>query len=96
MRSWGHDGAAWGAQGLAQKVELVEPCCNLSARLSAPRCRRPPPGDSDYRLPALLLCDLERPGVGGAGAPGAGVWVVEAGPDYLCLGGDNKLYQVRG
>ncbi|PSC72530.1 DEAD-box ATP-dependent RNA helicase chloroplastic isoform B [Micractinium conductrix] len=43
-------------------------------------------GDRDYRLPALLLCDLER------GA--TGVWVVEPGPDYLCLGADNKLYQV--
>lgn len=42
-------------------------------------------GDRDYRLPALLLCDLER------GA--TGVWVVEPGPDYLCLGADNKLYQ---
>ncbi|PRW05688.1 DEAD DEAH box helicase, partial [Chlorella sorokiniana] len=44
-------------------------------------------GDSDYRLPALLLCDLE---IGNS----SGVWVVEAGPDYLCLGADNKLYQV--
>jgi hypothetical protein len=43
-------------------------------------------GDSDYRLPALLLCSLER----GSG----GVWVVEPGPDFLCLGADNKLYQV--
>lgn len=24
-----------------------------------------------------------------------GVWIAEAGPDYLCLGADNKLYQVR-
>lgn len=44
-------------------------------------------GDSDYRLPALLLCDLER--------GSSGVWVVEAGPDFLCLGADNKLYQAR-
>ncbi|KAL4443480.1 hypothetical protein ABPG75_011217 [Micractinium tetrahymenae] len=43
-------------------------------------------GDSDHRLPALLLCNLER--------GTTGVWVVEAGPDYLCLGADNKLYQV--
>lgn len=52
-----------------------------------------PAADSDYRLPALLLCDLERPSGGGAGS---GVWVVEAGPDFLCLGADNKLYQVGG
>ncbi|KAI3428051.1 hypothetical protein D9Q98_006436 [Chlorella vulgaris] len=42
--------------------------------------------DSDYRLPAMLLCDLER--------GSTGVWVVESEPDYLCLGADNKLYQV--
>lgn len=55
-----------------------------------PKMKSCPPlcaGDSDYRLPALLLCNLE---IGN----GSGVWVVEAGPDYLCLGADNKLYQV--
>ena len=33
-----------------------------------------------------MLCNLER------GA--SGVWVIEPGPDYLCLGADNRLYQV--
>lgn len=58
-------------------------------KLTAPRFVLPASAaDTDYRLPALLLCDLERQGP-------AGVWVVEAGPDFLCLGADNKLYQAR-
>lgn len=64
-----------------QHSSLLNPAASGTCPLLAPA------GDSDYRLPALLLCDLER----GSG----GVWVVEAGPDYLCLGADNRLYQVR-
>lgn len=62
--------------------------CACPASRSLPPLPWPPPAaDSDYRLPALLLADLSVRST-------HGVWVLEAGPDYLCLGADNKLYQV--
>ena len=69
-------------KGRACQLLSVLPSCLLYCAILC-LC---PAGDSDYRLPALMLCNLER--------GSSGVWVMEPGPDYLCLGADNRLYQV--